>query len=91
MKIANLAAAAFLTVALAAPAVAQDAKFIKKPKAMGARVATVTTFHSGAHIFCQGNCSAGAPMVHWECKGSIVDTACALVCRPVPRAGCRNF
>ena len=91
MKIASLTAAAFLAAVSVAPAVAQDPKFIKKPKAMGAKVSTVSTFHSGARIFCQGNCSAGAPMVHWECPGSIVDTACAIVCRPIPRAGCRNF
>jgi|KBSSwiStaDraftv2_1062776.scaffolds.fasta_scaffold275968_2 hypothetical protein len=91
MKIASLAAAAFLTAASVVPAVAEYAPFIKKPKVLGDRVSTVTTFRSGPHIFCQGNCSAGAPLVHWECPGSIVDTACAIVCRPIPRGDCRSF
>lgn len=91
MKIARLAATTFLIVAWVAPAAAEFVPFIKKPKAMGQRLSTVSTFKSGPRIFCQGNCSAGAPMVHWECHGSIVDTVCAIVCRPIPRGECRNF
>ena len=91
MRIASLTLVAFFAVASAVPAVAEYATFMNKPKELGARVSTVMTFSSGPHIFCKGRCSDGAAFEHWECPGSIVDTACALVCRPIPRPGCRSF
>ena len=91
MRIASLAVAAFLAGASVVPAGAEYATFMKKPKVLGAKVSTVMTFSSGPHIFCKGRCSDGAAFEHWECPGSIVDTACALVCRPIPRPGCRAF
>ena len=91
MKIASLIVVTFFAAASVMSAAAEPAPFIKKPKALGAKVNTVTMFKSGPHIFCQGRCSDGVPFSHWECQGSIVDTMCALVCRPIPRGECRHF
>ena len=89
MKIASLIVGTLFAAASVVPAAAEP--FIKKLKVLGTKVSTVTMFKSGPHIFCQGRCSDGVPFSHWECQGSIVDTMCALVCRPVPRPGCRAF
>ena len=87
MKIASLALVAFVTMASAVPALAEEATFLKQTSYKNKRV---THFNSGPHIFCQGRCSDDTAFEHRECRGSIVDTACALVFRRVPRA-CRNF
>lgn len=90
MRIVRLIIAVlFATVSI--PAVARDADFIKRPKALGKKMSIVHTFTSGTHINCRGSCSNGAQWDYWECPGSIVDTFCTFTCRPVPRAGCGNF
>ena len=92
MRIASLTALAFFATATVVPAVAEQATPIKKPKVLGERISTVTTYQAGSHINCQGRCSPGAGWEYWQCKGTHADVKCFVDCRgPAPHGQCVPF
>lgn len=89
MRITNLIALTFVAVALVVPAVAKQATPIKKPKVLGERITTVTTYEAGSHINCQAKCSPNAGYEYWQCKGTHSDVRCFVDCRaPAPHGQC---
>jgi len=85
MRIASLTIIAILVAAM--PAVAEEATLIKKPKALGTKKSTLTSYESrqgGPHINCQGICFGDGRTLHWQCKGTHADVACSLKCFPPP-------
>ena len=94
LKIVVLTIALF-AVASVAPAAAQEqATFIKKPKALGGKESTVTTYRamqdnnsSGSSINCSGTCFSDGVTRHWTCNGSHADVMCQLRCSPPPPKG----
>ena len=92
MRIASLAAVAFFATASLVPAVAEQATPIKKPKVLGERISTVTTYETGSHINCQGKCSKDAGYEYWQCKGTHSDVRCFVDCTaPTPHGQCVPF
>src|SRR5258708_7676558 len=98
MRIASLTVVALFAVASVAPAAAQEqAAFIKKPKVLGSKESTVTTYRairdnnsSGSSINCSGRCFSDGGMRYWQCKGTHADVMCHLSCSPPPPRGeCR--
>jgi hypothetical protein len=94
MRIASIALLALFAVASFEPASAEDATFIKKPKALGSKDSTVTTYQatSGSSINCSGTCFSDGVTRHWTCKGTHADVMCQLRCAPPPpKGGCLPF
>jgi hypothetical protein len=90
MRIASLALVALLAVASFGPASAEDAAFIAKPKLLGNKESTVTTYSSGSSINCSGTCFSDGVTRHWTCQGTHADVMCQLRCSP-PKGGCLPF
>lgn len=91
---------AFILVALFAvgsvvPVLAQEQPtFIKKPKMLGTKESTVTTYRAGGEgksvgpsINCSGICFSDGVTRYWQCKGTHADTFCHLRCSPPPPRG----
>ena len=98
MRIATVILAALVSTALVGTAAAQEeGVFIKRPKVLGKKESTVTTYQArkgdenspGSFIDCSGRCPNDAATRYWKCKGTHVDVTCSLRCRPPPpKAGC---
>src|SRR5689334_16545529 len=96
MRIASMALVALLAIASFGPVSAEEAAFIEKPKVLGSKESTVTTFRtkrdntsSGSSINCSGKCFSDGVTRHWTCKGTHADVICHLSCSPrPPKAGC---
>jgi len=94
MRIASLAVAALFAAASVLPATAEQAAFIKKPKALGSKMSTVETYggDQGGVINCRAACFNDGGWRYWQCKGSHADTMCQLRCSPPPPRGeCVGF
>src|SRR5262249_51232626 len=92
MRIASLIAAAFFAAASIVPTVAEQATFIKKPKALGEKISTVITYGTRSRRNCQGRCSKGAGWDYWQCKGTSEDMTCFIDCtEPSPHGQCKPF
>ncbi len=98
MRIASLALVALFAVVSVAPAAAEEqATFIKKPKVLGSKESTVTSYRargdnnsSGSSISCSGTCFSDGVTRYWTCKGTHADVVCHLSCSP-PKGGCLPF
>jgi hypothetical protein len=72
MRIASLTVIALFAVVSAAPVAAQEqATFIKRPKVLGIKDSTVTTYRSigdasGSSINCSGRCFSDGGMRYWR-------------------------
>src|ERR1700686_1366325 len=96
MRIASIALVALFAIASFGRASAEEATFIEKPKVLGSKESTVTTYRakpdknsSGSSINCSGVCFSDGVTRHWTCKGTHADVICHLSCSPPPpKAGC---
>ena len=89
--IANLAILTLFAITSAVPAAEEQATFIKRPKVLGSKESTVTTYGAtgGSSINCSGRCFSGGGTHYWTCKGTHADVICHLSCSPPPvKAGC---
>jgi hypothetical protein len=94
MTIAQLTAlVAFVSIVMLVPADAQQATFMKKPKALGAKLSTVETRAStdGSHFMCRGKCDPASPWGYWRCDGTPSTVICVLSCVPIPKPECVAF
>ncbi len=96
MRIANVILAALICTAVVGTAAAQEqGVFIKKPKVLGKKDSTVTTYQAkkadenspGLFIDCSGMCFGDGVTRYWKCKGTHADVVCRLRCRPPPPKG----
>jgi hypothetical protein len=94
MRVAGLTIAALFAVTSVVAVAAEQATFIKKPKVLGTKVSTVTTYEiggesssSGPSINCSGTCFSDGGTHYWHCKGTHADVFCHLVCSPPPAHG----
>ena len=86
---------ALVAVGSAVPVLAQEqSTFIRKPKVLGSKESTVTTYRAGgdgksigASIICSGVCFSDGVTRYWQCKGTHADTFCHLRCSPPPPRG----
>ena len=94
LTIASLTLGLVVSLAWIAPpaAAADDAPFVKKPRAMGSKVSTVSGFRAkkgdGVFMNCSGRCANGRTL-HWQCEitPDIIQMHCGLRCSPPPAQG----
>lgn len=90
---AGLMLGILLAVASIAGAAAQS-PFVAKPKVMGGKVSTVTSFqmrkpdNTGTILNCRGTCFATGRTFHWQCDVPLNTIGhCSLRCIPPPPEG----
>jgi hypothetical protein len=81
-----------IAMALSAAAKAEDVEFTKKPKVMGNKISTVTSYRlqatSGTIIHCSATCFSDGITRHWQCEETPPDIIhCSLSCNP-PKGRC---
>jgi hypothetical protein len=98
MRIPILILIGLFAISSVAPALGQEQPtFMKKPKVLGIKESTVTTFRAsgdnqsiGASINCRGTCFSDGVTRYWQCKGTHADVMCHIRCSPPPPRGeCR--
>jgi hypothetical protein len=98
MRIPVLILMGLFAISSVAPALGQEQPtFMKKPKVLGSKESTVTTYRAsgdnqstGASINCSGTCFSDGVTRYWQCRGTHADVMCHIRCSPPPPRGeCR--